>query len=150
MVCVCVCGGGVLAFCLSSAPQLPGNSQVGLTHYKRGCLLSLLALLVSCFSLALSQLPTTTTTCSWEASSLLLYFSTLSLSLSALLCLSYALNFSLHALNKLYSILYRRVAGPSGGRDALAWTYRGTPFSFTQIEHILIFIYLIMITTLVP
>jgi hypothetical protein len=28
----------MLAFLLSSAPQLPGKSQVSLTHYKRGCL----------------------------------------------------------------------------------------------------------------
>jgi len=28
----------VLVFLLGSAPQLPGNSQVCLTHYKRGCL----------------------------------------------------------------------------------------------------------------
>ena len=28
----------LLAFCLSSTPQIPGNSQAGLTHYKRGCL----------------------------------------------------------------------------------------------------------------
>jgi hypothetical protein len=34
----CWCEDVWLAFCLSSTPQLPGNSQVGLTHYKRGCL----------------------------------------------------------------------------------------------------------------
>jgi hypothetical protein len=28
----------MLAFCLNSTPQLPGNSQVVLTYYKRGCL----------------------------------------------------------------------------------------------------------------
>ena len=40
----------VLAFCLSSTPQLPDNSQVGLVYYKTGCLpppLTLL-LLLSC------------------------------------------------------------------------------------------------------
>ena len=36
-----------LAFCLGSIPQLPGNSQVCLTHYKKGCL-PLLSLLLSC------------------------------------------------------------------------------------------------------
>jgi hypothetical protein len=40
-----------------------------------------------------------------------LYFSTLLL--SAFLCLYYPLN-SPHALNKLYSLLYHPVAGPSG------------------------------------
>ena len=32
-----------------------------------------------------------------------------------------------HALNKLYSMLYCPVAGPSGGRDVSAWAHRGTP-----------------------
>ena len=43
----------VLAFCINSTPQLSGNSQVGLAHYKRGCLalLSLLLLLLSCLFL---------------------------------------------------------------------------------------------------
>jgi hypothetical protein len=35
----------LLAFCLSSTPQLPGNSQVCLTQYKRGCFLAFLLLL---------------------------------------------------------------------------------------------------------
>jgi hypothetical protein len=48
----------LLEFCLNSTPQLPGNSQVGLTHYIRGCLppplsFALLLLLPSCFSLVL-------------------------------------------------------------------------------------------------
>jgi hypothetical protein len=53
-----------------------------------------------------------------------LYFSIL----SAFLCLCYPLNSPPHALNKLYSILYRCVAGLSGWRDALAWACRATPF----------------------
>ena len=45
----------LLAFCLGSAPQLPGNSQVCLTHYKRGCLPPLLSCLLAP---ALSSCPT--------------------------------------------------------------------------------------------
>jgi hypothetical protein len=37
-----------------------------------------------------------------------------------------------HALNKLYSILYRHVACPSGGRDACA--HGGTPFPNTWLH----------------
>ena len=47
----------VLVFGLSPTPQLPGNSQVGLTHYKKGYL-PLLPLLPSCSSfLALTLSP---------------------------------------------------------------------------------------------
>jgi hypothetical protein len=56
-----------------------------------------------------------------------LYSTTLSLSLSAFLCLYCPLNSPPHALNKLYSILYHHVANPSGGRDASVWASRGTP-----------------------
>jgi hypothetical protein len=46
----------------------------------------------------------------------------------AFLCLYHPLNFPPHVLNKLYSILYHRVAGPSVERDASAWACRGTLF----------------------
>jgi hypothetical protein len=95
----------LLVFCLNSTPQLPGNSQVcsspqllanrqvGLTHYKSGCLPPppSLILLLSCSSLALLgsslflpfPIPFLFSTCSRLASiSLFLYFSVLSLCLS--------------------------------------------------------------------
>ena len=76
----------LLAFHLGSAPQLPGNNQVCLTHCKRGCLSS-------------SSL-----------SSLLLLLFLLPCSLSVLfLPIPALLSFP-----PLYSILYHRVAGPSG------------------------------------
>ena len=74
---------------------------------------------------------------------LLLY----SLLLSAFLCLCYPLNSPPRALNKLYSILYCRMAGPSQGRDALAWAHRSTSSPHTLPEHILIALSLFMITT---
>ena len=70
-----------------------------------------------------------------------------SLLFSAFFCLCYSLNSPPHALNKLYSILYRCVSGPSGGRDASAWAYQGTPFPHTPSEHILTALFLYMITT---
>jgi hypothetical protein len=94
----------LLAFCLSSAPQLPDNSQVCLTHYKRGCL-------PPPVSLALAFSPHSLYppfTCSWLAST------SLFLPLSPLLCLYYLLNFPRHALNKLYSILYHLWLVPQG------------------------------------
>jgi hypothetical protein len=45
------------------------------------------------------------------------------------------------------------VAGPSGGRDASAWACWGAPFPHTSphpIEHILIALYLLINTSLVP
>ena len=59
-------------------------------------------------------------------------YSSTSLSFSAFLCLYYPLNSLPHALNKLYSILYHCVAGPSGGKDASAWACRGTPCPHTS------------------
>jgi hypothetical protein len=56
-VCASVCVCMSLVFCLSSTPQLPGNSQVGLTHYKRGCLPPPPSLALP-FLLLLSFLPT--------------------------------------------------------------------------------------------
>jgi hypothetical protein len=123
----------LFAFCLSSTPQLPGNSQVcsypqlpgnsqvGLTHYKRGCLpppLSLWLLLLSC---PLGLFPflylPSLSTCSGHGRPLLFY----SFPLSEILCLYYPPNSPPHPLNKLYSILYHPVAGALGGRDAWAW-----------------------------
>ena len=103
--------------------QLPSNNQVGLTHYKRGCLPPppSLDLLLSSFSLPFlgSSLPPSPISFSLSpcvhGQPLLLY----SLPLSAFLCLYYPLNSPPHALNKLYSILYCHVAGPSGGKTCL-------------------------------
>ena len=114
-------------------PQLLGNSQVGLAEYKRGCLTP---------PLSLSPLP------SYTLASLLplaplcpLSLHSLSPSLHMVMAclysstLSFALPFSAattlltphpHALNKLYSILYlcmAGMAGPSGDRDASAWSH---------------------------
>jgi hypothetical protein len=116
-----------LAFC--AAPQLPSNSQMCLTHYKRGCLPPLLslALLSSCSRSVLSPL-TPSLHIPWLASTPLpspslypplpfLSFSPLSLppSVSIILLTSFP-----HALNKVYFILYCPVAGPSGGMDISA------------------------------
>ena len=97
-------------------PQLPSNSHVGLTHYKRGCLPPPRSLASCPLASPLSPFPSPLSP-HGHGLPLLLY----SLPLSAFLCLYYPLNSLPHALNKLYSILYRCVAGPSGGRDALAW-----------------------------
>jgi len=92
----------LLAFCLSSAPLLPGNSQVYLTHYKRGCLSPPLSR-SSLLALTLSPFPSFLCPCA-HGGPLLLY--SLSLSLSAFPCLYYPLDSPPQALNKLYSILY--------------------------------------------
>ena len=132
----------MLAFCLSSSPQLPGNSQVGLTHYKRGCLPPppSLDLLLSSFSLPFlgSSLPPSPLSFPLSprvhGQPLLLY----SLPLSAFLCLYYPLNSPPYAPNKLYSILYRPVADPS--EEAIPWhgPVETSPFLIphhTPIEH---------------
>ena len=118
-------------------PELPGNSQVYLAHYKKGCLTPSpsLVLLLSVALLLLSSSPLPIplppfSTWSWPASTSLL---------SPSLCLYYP-NSPPHALKKLCSTLYHRVAGPSGERDALAWARCGTPSPIphhTSIEHIL-------------
>ena len=115
----------LLVLCLGSASQLPGNSQVCLTWYKRGCL-PLLSLLLFCPSL---PIPLLLLSSHAHGQLLLLY----SLPLSAFLCLYYPLNSLPHALNQLSSILYHCVAGPSGGRDTSAWAHRGTPFPHTGL-----------------
>lgn len=112
--------GKVLAFLVDSASQLPGDSQVCLTHYKRGC--HSLPLFLPSLPLLFPSPPTPFPCVPGQ--SLLLPFT------SAFLCL-YSLNSPLHGLNKLYSILYRPVACPSGGRDVSAWAHRGTPFCLT-------------------
>ena len=111
----------VLAFCLSSTPQLPDNSQVGLVYYKTGCLpppLTLLLLLSCLLAPCSPSLPIPfphLSTWSWPASTSLL---------SPFLCLYYPLNSPPHTLNKLYSILYHsilyRVWLVLRGRDAWA------------------------------
>jgi hypothetical protein len=99
-------------------PTLPDNSQVCLTHYKRSCWGPSFLLLFSSLSTPSFPFPPP---CAhgWP---LLLYF------LPSLLCLYYPLKSPPYTLNKLYSILYHHVAGPSGGRDASAWARRGTLF----------------------
>jgi hypothetical protein len=94
---------------LSGPPQLPGNSQVGLTHYKRGCLppppsLTPASLLwLSCpLDPHLSSFPSCAPPPRVHGRPLLLY----SPLLSAFLCLYYPLNSPPHALNKHYSMLY--------------------------------------------
>lgn len=103
----------MLAFSLGSAPQLPDNSQVSPTHYKRGC----------------STPPSLS--CS---SSLILFL--LSPNSPPPLC-PYAhgwplLSLSL-SLNKLYSILCFVCLVPYGGRDISAWPLRGNPFPYTLL-----------------
>ena len=131
----------MLAFCLNSTQQLPGNSQVSLTHYKRGCLpppLSLV-LLISCFSLAL-VLPFLS----------IPFPSHFSLCVSLSVCLSVSLSLSLSlpfsastALNKLYSILHHPVAGPSCGPAKVP----SCPIPHhTSIEHIPSSLHLFIIT----
>ena len=95
-----------------SYPQLPGNSQVGLAQFKRGCLappfsypLASLLPLVSPFSH--SFFPLSPCGHSWP----LLFYSPL---LSAFLSLYYPPNSPLHALNKLFYTI------PSCG-----WSLRG-------------------------
>jgi hypothetical protein len=121
-------------------PDRPG-------HYERGCLpppLSLLLLLLS-----LASCPVAPSLPPFPSPSLYvvmagLYFSTLSLSLP--FSASTTLLISLHAQNKLYSILYSPVAGPAGGKGCLRM---GTPrnsllpyLNHTPTEQILIFLYL--------
>ena len=112
---------------VSSSPQLPGNSQVCLAQYKRGCLPSPLSLtlLHSFLSFAscpllphLSPLPCPLSLCG-HGQPPLIY----SLLFSASLCFYYSLNSPPHALNKVYSIPYLCVSGPSGRKDALAWAH---------------------------
>ena len=110
----------MFAFCLSSTPQLPRNSQVGLAPPSQ----SLSFLLVSC-SLTL-PIPFRLSQCGHDWT--LLLFSLL----SAFLCLFYPGTSPLHALNKLYSTLYHCVAGPSVGRDPLAWGHWSTHFPHTS------------------
>jgi hypothetical protein len=112
-------------------PQLPGNSQVGLTHSKKGCLPPprSLALLSSCFHSVSSPLSPLSLFLSAHGRPLLLY------SLSAFLCLYYPLNSPSHALNKPYSILYRHVDAPSGGRDFSAETPLFPTPHHTSIEY---------------
>jgi hypothetical protein len=119
----------LLAFLLGSTPQLPGNSQVCLTHYKRDSAPpTSLILLLSAPSLpALSpSLPipfTPLSPCVPDQTLLLLLFLFLLFLLLFLSAFISLLNPPSHALNKLYSILH----GTSGGRDASAWACRGTP-----------------------
>ena len=62
-------------------------------------------------------------------------FLSLSLCLSVCLCLYYPLNSPPPVLNKLYSILCHSVAATPGGRDALVWANKGTPFPDTLWVH---------------
>jgi hypothetical protein len=120
----------LLALCLSSAPQLPGNSQVGLTYYKRGSFPPPRSLAPSSRPFP----PPPLSKYSWLASSpLLLGFSTL----SAFLHLYYPLDSPPHALNKLCSI--PSCGWSLRGRDVSAWPAEALPSPtphHTSIEHI--------------
>ena len=115
----------MLAFSLGSAPQLPGNSQMYLTHYKRGCL-PLLTLLFSCscsYSLSLSLHP------------LLPLFPGAHGCPPLSLSVSLSLNSYPNALNKLFCTIQSCGWNLRGGRDASAWAHRGIPFPHT-IPHL--------------
>ena len=99
----------VLAFLLSSAPHLPGDSQICPTHYKRGYLLPphSLALLSSSPSVPpLSPHSPPLLFHHVHGQPLLCLSVCLSVCLSFSLCLSLSLLLRPCALNKLYSILY--------------------------------------------
>jgi hypothetical protein len=108
----------LLAFLLGSAPQLPGNSWLCLTHFKRVCLsptlTSPLAPTTSPISALHSPPPLSARAHDWT-----LFLLSLSLSLSLALALALSLFLS--------SILYRCMAGPSGGRDTSAWALQRHP-----------------------
>ena len=133
----------MLAYCLSSAPQLPGNSQLCLTHYKGGCSAP------HPFSLALAYLrsalsshpfsplsphspPHSLSKSSWPASTSVLSPP----SPSPFLCLYYPLNSP--PMPWINFILYYGVMwlSTSGGRDASAWAWahRGTLFPHTWLH----------------
>ena len=113
-------------------PQLPGNHQVCLTHYKRARLTPSFSVLLFLFcppapaSPLSPSSPSSLTTGSWLPSTPLF-------SLSVCLCL-YSLNSPLNSLSKLYCIIYHCVAGSSGGRDALAWACRGSSFLQSRLH----------------
>jgi hypothetical protein len=110
----------LLAFCLNFAPQLPGNSQVCLTHYKWGCLPPPLSLILT-FLLPLCSLPIPFSTPSMSSWPTPLFPPLSSPPLPSpfppplppfpppFLCLFYPHNSPSHALNKLilyYTILW--------------------------------------------
>jgi hypothetical protein len=88
----------MVAFLLGSSPQLPGNSQLCLAYYKRGCSLPpcclVLNVLLSAPSLLPFPPPSPPFMCSWLP---LPSFSP---------CLYLLFHSTSHALNKLYSISY--------------------------------------------
>ena len=100
----------LLAFCLGSAPQLPGNTQVCLTHNKRCCLPP--SLLPSCCSsVLLGPYPFSShSRCSWPASAPLL-------SLSSVTSVSSTLSTTL-PIPWINSILYYPVL-------SCGWSLRG-------------------------
>jgi hypothetical protein len=135
----------VLAFLLGSTPQLPGNSQVCLTLYKRSCLPLLSYPLTYSFPFLslLFPFPSSLLFSSLLFSSLLfsslLFSSLLSLflppSLSAFLYL-YSLNSASYVLNKLYSILYPSCVCYLRRRRAPAEVAPSTSPSCTSTKHI--------------
>jgi hypothetical protein len=116
----------VLAFCLSSTTQLPGNSQIGLTHYKRGCLpppcslydLLTSCLLLSCLSLLLPCSPHSLTL-SFYFVIAGLYLFTLSLSLPFFSSTTLLTPLPTIWINSIlyYSILWLFPGGGGGGRE---------------------------------
>lgn len=125
----------MLALHLGFAPQVPGNTQVFLTHYKRGCLPSPLScscalLLLTLFPLSPHSPPQSFSRHSWLATTPpLLYFCALP---------HLSLNSPPHALDS--SILYLHVLPQRVGM-AQHGPARSTPFPPTPycifIKHIL-------------
>jgi hypothetical protein len=124
----------LLAFLLGSTPQLPGNSQVCLIHYKRGCVPSPHSLPLFPFCpFSLPPPPPSLFTFSWSASTPL--SACLSVTLSLLFCLYSLFNFPPHALNKLYSILYPSYGWYLRGKGCLSIGLQKHPFHLS-IQHL--------------
>jgi len=110
----------LLAFCLSSTLQLPGNSQVGKGAVTSPPLFFSLALFSSSPPHAYGQ----------PASSP-------PLSLPFFVSTTLLTPLPMPRINSiLYYTIHRCVVGSSGGRDALAWACRGISYPHTSIEHI--------------
>jgi hypothetical protein len=128
-------------------PQLPGNSQVGLAHYKRGYLpppfslasLTLILLLPTCPPLSIPFPPLHRVMAS-------LYFSPLSFSLPFSASTTLLTPLPCHALNKPYSMIYH-CGWFLRGKGCLGMGPPRHPLPLHTLEHILITLSLFMITT---
>ena len=133
----------LLVFCLNTTHTVSVSSrQVGLAHYKRGCLAPPLSHL-SYLSLASCSPFSPFLPHSLHVVMASCHFST------AFICLYYSLNSLPYTLNKLYSILYCHVVVLSQGRDASVWVHWGSLLPHTPPEYILRALALFMITTLI-